>query len=64
MPSNETRYPHKDSHKIDMVSKETLAKQHTFKNAKMTNSEWLMKKNPVRQATNPDYHPHKGNVEY
>ena len=64
MPSKETKMPHKDSPKIDMVSKETLAKQKTFKNAKMTNSEWLTKKNPVRQEINEFYHPHKGQVEY
>jgi hypothetical protein len=62
MPSDYC-YPHKDTPKIDMVSKETLAKQKSFKGAKMINSEWLTKKNPVRQETNPEYHPHKGQVE-
>jgi hypothetical protein len=63
MPSNETCFPHKDSSSIDMVSKETLDKQKTFKNAKMTNSEWLTKKHPVREEINEFYHPHKGQVE-
>lgn len=62
MPS-EYCYPHKDSAKIDMVSKETLAKQKTFKGAKMTNHEWLTKKNAVNQMTNAEYHPHKGQEE-
>jgi hypothetical protein len=57
---NDYIYPHKDSAKIDMVSKETLARMKTFKNAKMTNSEWLTKKNAVNQMTDSEYHPHKG----
>lgn len=56
-------YPHKDSSKIDMVTKETLASMKSFKGAKDVSSEWLTKQNPVRQATDAEYHPHKGQEE-
>jgi hypothetical protein len=61
MPSNETRYPYKDTAKIEEASIPTG--QKTFKNAKPISSQWLTKKNPVQQMTNPEYHPHKGQVE-
>ena len=57
------KYPHKDTPKIDEVTKGTLDRMKTFKGAKFTNSEWLTKKSPVRQEINEFYHPHKGQEE-
>lgn len=49
------RYPHRDSPKIDGVSKETLSSMKTFKGAKLTNTQWLTKRNAVREEINPFY---------
>jgi hypothetical protein len=61
MLSNETVFPYKDTPKIEEAT--MLRGQKTFKNAKHISSEWLRKKNPVQQMTDPEYHPHKGQVE-
>ncbi len=53
----------KGEYKIDTVTKYMLEDMKTFKNAKYTNTEWLTKENPVRQATDAEYHPHKGQEE-
>lgn len=53
-------YKDKDKDKIDTVSKFMLADMKSFKGAKDTSTEWLTKEHPVRQQTNPEYHPHKG----
>jgi len=52
--------PYQDSPSIDYTSCEQLKKLKSFKGAKETDTEWLTKKNPVRQKINPEYHPHKG----
>ena len=60
MPSNYKCFPHKDSPSIDKIVDEQLAKLKGFKGGKNPSSQWLTKKAPVNQATNPEYHPHKG----
>ena len=57
------KYKDTDRDSIDMVGKFQLADMKSFKGAKDTSTEWLTKKNPVNQATNPEYHPHKGQEE-
>ena len=54
------KYKDKDRDSIDMVTKYQMEDMKGFKGAKLTNTEWLTKKNPVNQMTNPEYHPHKG----
>jgi hypothetical protein len=55
--------PHKDSPKIDLTSKETIARMKTFKGAKDTSTEWLTKQNAVNQMIDAEYHPHTGQEE-
>lgn len=54
------RYKDKGQDKIDTVTMYMLRDMKTFKGAKDVSTEWLTKENPVRQQTNPDYYPHKG----
>ena len=54
------KYKDKGQDKIDTVTKYMMADMKGFKGAKGTDTEWLTKENPVRQQTNADYHPHKG----
>jgi hypothetical protein len=54
MPSDATKFPYKDTPRIEEASK--VAGQKTFKNAKPISSEWLTKKKPVNQQIDEFYH--------
>lgn len=53
--SNTGPYPYRDKKTIEDSSIDCLKRQKSFKGAKFTDSEWLKKKNAVRQDIDPFY---------